>query len=180
MEHFYQNIQGWFDYPDVYNLIVNKFNNAHFVEIGAWKGTSTAYLAVEIINQNKNIKLDVVDTWEGSPEHSNEDSVKNKTLYTEFLNNMNPVKNYLTPIKMTSIEASKLYKDKSLDFVFIDANHGTEDVMSDLEAWYPKIKDGGVIAGHDYETTVKVAVDKFFENKNKQINQMYRSWLVYL
>jgi predicted O-methyltransferase YrrM len=63
MKHFYQNIQGWFNFQNLYTYVVDRLpNNSHIVEIGAWKGASTAYLAVECINSNKNIKIDVIDT----------------------------------------------------------------------------------------------------------------------
>jgi hypothetical protein len=57
MEHFYQNIDGWFDFQDIYSDVIRKLpNNAHIVEVGAWKGKSTAYLAVEAINSGKILK----------------------------------------------------------------------------------------------------------------------------
>ena len=67
MNHFYKTIPGYFDYEDVYAEVVSSAADGfHFVEIGAWYGQSTSYLAVEIINSGKNIKFDVVDTWKGS------------------------------------------------------------------------------------------------------------------
>jgi len=63
---------------------------------------------------------------------------------------MKPAEGYYTPLKMTSLDAAKLYEDASLDFVFIDASHEYEDVKNDINAWLPKVKMGGVIAGHDY------------------------------
>ena len=54
MKHFYQDIQGWFDFQNLYKDMVRKHNNAKFVEVGAWKGKSTCFLAVEILNQKKN------------------------------------------------------------------------------------------------------------------------------
>ena len=51
--------------------------------------------------------------------------------------------------------------------MFIGANHTYEEVKKDLGAWYPKIKKGGWITGHDYVADVKKAVDEFFSyNKN--------------
>jgi len=154
MEHFYQNIgEDWFDYPDVYSYIVNKFDSgSHFVEVGAWKGRSAAFMAVELINSNKSIKFDCVDTWEGSPDvesHVNDPAVKENKLYELFLENIKPVKNIINPLRMTSVEASKLYQDKSLQFVFIDANHDYEHVKEDIIHWLPKVAPGGIIAGHD-------------------------------
>ena len=53
-----------------------------------------------------------------------------------------------------------------LDFIFIDADHQYKGVREDLELWYPKIRDGGLIGGHDYghkhHKGVKEAVDEFF------------------
>jgi len=153
MEHFYQNIHGWFNYERLYTEMVNKFGDgSHFVEVGSWVGRSACYLGVAIFNSGKNIKLDCVDTWLGDvPELQEEDVVKNGTLYTDFLRNIEPIKNIITPVRLTSIEASKLYDDESLDFVFIDANHSPEHIEADTNNWYPKVKKGGVFAGHDYD-----------------------------
>ena len=43
MAEFYKNIQGWFDYEDFYEFIVNDFDKGVFVEIGTWKGRSTKF-----------------------------------------------------------------------------------------------------------------------------------------
>jgi len=156
MEHFYQNISGWFSFEPLYKQIITELQDgAHVVEIGSWKGRSTAFLAIEIINSGKNIKFDCVDTWQGSPVHQPggpfaDTFVANGSLYEHFLENMKPVENHYTPFRMTSVEAAALYKDKSLDFVFIDADHEYEPVREDILAWLPKVKPGGMIAGDDY------------------------------
>ena len=59
--------------------------------------------------------------------------------------------------------------DESLDWVYIDANHRYEYVKENLEIWTPKVKKGGICAGHDYDNpksqgkgwNVKKAVDEF-------------------
>lgn len=51
---------------------------------------------------------------------------------------------------MDSISASKRFKNNSLDFVFIDAAHDYESVKADILAWLPKVKNNGILAGHDY------------------------------
>lgn len=154
MEHYYQNIQGWFIYQPIYDTAVQLAGDpAHFVEIGAWRGRSTAYLAVNIINSGKNIRLDAVDTWQGSQAeevHLQDPAVINNTLYDEFLANMDPVKHVVNPIKMTSVDASKLYQDSSLDFVLVDGSHEYQDVFDDITNWLPKLKPGCMIAGDDY------------------------------
>jgi predicted O-methyltransferase YrrM len=152
MEHFYQDIQGWFSFINVYQEMIGLMKDGHhYVEVGAWKGKSTSFMAVEIANSGLNIKFDVVDTWEGSNEiaHHTDPYLQNNTLYEHFIDNMKPVDRYYTPLRMTSVEASTLYTDNSLDFVLIDANHEYEPVKADILAWLPKVKSGSILAGDD-------------------------------
>lgn len=173
VEHFYQNEnfgENWFTYPNLYSSMVNKFpSGSNFVEVGSWKGKSAAYMCVEIINSKKNINFYCVDTWLGSEEHQNNKDLND--LYNIFLANLKPVKDYYFPIRQPSIIASKQFKDKSLDFVFLDAAHDYDNVVQDILAWLPKIKDGGVLAGHDYYPNnpeycgVYDAVNSIFDSK---------------
>lgn len=50
-----------------------------------------------------------------------------------------------------SVEATKDFENDSLDFVYIDADHFYGTVKEDLEAWGPKVKEGGILCGHDYQ-----------------------------
>jgi len=156
MDHFYNNIEGFFDFEDVYKTMVDGLpENSHFVEIGAFYGKSTAFMATEIANCNKKIKFDVVDTWRGSPEHQDgawdhRVDFVNDTAFEKFTSNLKPVEEYYTPIKMSSTDAAMTYADKSLNFVFIDSAHDYESVKTDILAWLPKIKPGRYIGGHDY------------------------------
>lgn len=160
MEHFYNNIEGWFTFPVFYTNIVKQAKDGyHFVEVGSWKGKSTAFMGVEIFNSKKQIKFDCVDTWEGSKDEGFDDptsptydplfAVKGG-LYNHFLENINPIKSVVNAIRKPSVEAADDYKDNSLDFVFIDAAHDYENVCADIKAWLPKLKSNGLLAGHDF------------------------------
>jgi len=180
IEHFYQNIgEDWFGHSNFYSEIVNKFpDDSHFVEVGVWKGRGAAYMATEIINSGKKIKFDCVDNWEYSDLQKDIPENLYENLYETFLENVKPVKHMINPIKLLSHDASKLYENNSLDFVFIDAAHDYENVKRDIESWLPKIKVGGILAGHDYETSidgVKRAVDEVF--KNKEITNKENCWI---
>lgn len=175
--HIYKNIQGWFSFPKLYTQMVERFDNAVFVEVGSWLGKSASYMGVEILNSQKNIKFYCVDTWLGSPEHHKMGLCENRDLYLEFLQNIEPIKSSIIPYRMTSAEASKLFEDQSIDFIFIDACHDYESVKLDLNSWFPKLKKGSVIAGHDYHENkwhgVKKAVDEFFIDKtNFSVSEM--------
>lgn len=167
MEHFYHLPhmgEDWFTYPTLYSTMVGKFpTGSHFVEVGSWKGKSSAYMAVEIANSGKNIKFDCVDTWQGSEEHTQIEEIVNGTLYETFINNILPAKDIINPVRMDSSKAASLYEDESLDFVFIDADHSYEGVKRDIIAWMPKVKNGGILSGHDYGwSSVSQAVNDVF------------------
>jgi SAM-dependent methyltransferase len=150
MEHYYHNIgEDWFTYPQLYKNMVERYDG-NFLEIGCWKGRSSCFLAVEIINSKKDINLYCVDTWKGSQEHINFQDIKDDNLYETFLQTIQPVKHIITPIRDYSVNASCIFNDEFFDFIFIDASHKYEDVKNDIECWYPKLKKGGFIAGHDY------------------------------
>lgn len=66
----------------------------------------------------------------------------------------------LTPYDVTfaralSVTAARNISDGSLDFVYIDGNHERAYVAADLEAWSPKVRTGGIVAGHDFYHFVK-------------------------
>lgn len=52
-----------------------------------------------------------------------------------------------------SIDAAGTIQDRSLDLVFIDADHSYQGVKGDLAAWVPKVRPGGWIGGHDFGNT---------------------------
>jgi len=44
------------------------------------------------------------------------------------------------------------YPDGYFDFIYVDARHDYKGVRMDIEMWWPKLKEGGIMAGHDYLT----------------------------
>ena len=180
MEHFHNDVYGFSqgDMFALYKKMVERFNSgSHFVEVGAFLGKSAVFMGVEIINSGKNIKFDCVDHWQGSEEHNDNENINIETLYEDFLKNIEPVKKVINPIKMNSIEASKLYKPNSIDFIFIDASHDNASVKADLTYWMPRLKDNGVIAGDDIsDAGVASAIIWFFDNEKLEI--LGRQWMV--
>jgi glycosyltransferase involved in cell wall biosynthesis len=180
MNHIYNQPQFgevWFNYPNLYKSMINKFpSGSKFAEIGSWKGMSSAYMAVEIANSGKDIDFYCVDTWEGSVEHE-QYGIDTSNLYDTFLDNMTPVQKYYKAIRAKSLQAVKQFEDKSLDFIFIDASHEYEDVRDDIIAWLPKLKDGGVIAGHDYINDDFPGVKKAVHEILSSINVIDTCWV---
>ena len=158
MQHYYQEIEGHFDFEDEYrNAVARAAPGAHFVEVGSWVGKSSSFLAVEIVNSGKAIRLDCVDTWLGSDSDLDmKRRAAGRDLPTEFRTNVGRSGLNVRPVRLPSTVAAGLYEDESLDFVFIDADHEYNAVRADLSAWLPKLKWGGILAGHDYHSHRRV------------------------
>lgn len=151
----YKNsILGWMMVEQLEWLFDVSRNMESIVEIGSYKGKSTHALL-------SGCKGTV---WAVDPFVNYGEA---KDFYKDFMKNVGHFKN-LKPLKMTSEEAVKQFKDKSIDMVFIDGGHDYEDVKKDIEMWLPKTKK--LICGHDYQgTDVRQAVDekfKFVSNLN--------------
>ena len=184
MDHFYKNVRGYATDPlrMIYKQMVKAHDSgAHFVELGAFYGNSTVFMAVEIINSKKDIKFDTVDTFRGSIEHQKDGKAEDSTIVTynnmarEYVENITPVQHIIRTLMMTTQQAVDFYQDESIDFCFHDASHEYKDVIKDLEMWYPKIKPGGYFGGHDAEfPEVKKALREFFNN----YQLYYDSWII--
>lgn len=171
MEHFFERVKGWFSFRLVYETAVKEAPDpAHFVEIGCWQGRSACFMAVEIANSGKRIRFDCVDTWLGSRDMQDHREVIDGTLFDIFRANTAPIADLVNIVRMPSVEAAKQYRDGSLDFVFIDADHVYDCVSADIAAWWPKVKPGGVLAGDDAQGKgVDRAVREFFNDKFRHL-----------
>jgi len=118
------------------------------LELGVWNGEHAEILC----QTNPEMELICVDAWERfaiKVDHPMPSAfVKVRDLAETRL------KKYRTTIlPLFGAEALRFVPDRSLDFIFVDASHGFDDVITDLISWSPKVKSGGIISGHDYETT---------------------------
>jgi len=169
----FSKIKGWMHFKRVYEMAVERVcrgDKAHFVEIGAWKGKSSFYMGALIAGSGKDIKFDVIDNWLGDASSLNKQQtdpdVLAGTLIDTFKKNTELVKDSINEIISgdSSLQADR-YEDESLDFVWIDGDHTYEGCLKDIEAFYPKVKVGGVIGGDDYsKKSVRQAVHEKFES----------------
>ncbi len=130
------------------------------VEVGVCKGWFSKY----ILDHTK-MKLFSIDPWEDNPVLS--DSQK---VYKECEERLVPYGDRNEMIKGCSPEESKRFENESLDFVYIDGMHDHISVKQDMDAWWPKLKTGGVMAGHDFNPVkwpgVVLAVGEFTHERN--------------
>jgi predicted O-methyltransferase YrrM len=124
-----------------------------FLEVGCWTGHSTSILA----KRAKEIFSDiiVVDSFEGNEGTPLYDYAKENEVKNIFISNMKELDLWdnISLFHMDSNEAHKFIDNESVIFLFIDAGHTYEQVKEDLINYIPKVKKGGIICGHDYEST---------------------------
>ena len=184
MKHFYKDIPGFFSFKSIYDECLLKIkDNGVWVEIGSWQGRSIAYAVVESIILNKNINFTVVDIWYLSPKHYNETLKSDNDLYNEFIKNISSIKNKINICKEDSSSSARHFKDNSVDVCMIDANHAYESVLKDINAWYPKIKKGGILIGDDCTKDfpgVEKAIKAFTKERDLSYQIKDGCWILYL
>jgi hypothetical protein len=72
-------------------------------------------------------------------------------VYGWMFKNIFPHLDKVVLVTRSSIFASTLFSDGYFDFVYIDGNHNYESVKEDMKAWFPKVKKGGLLGGHDFD-----------------------------
>jgi len=83
-----------------------------------------------------------------------------KKVERDMLNRMQIFKGRFDHMRCFSDEASYVFRDKFFDFIFIDGNHNYHYVKKDIKCWLPKVKSGGILAGHDYIDRPKYGIIK--------------------
>lgn len=156
---YYQSIHGWFDFAELYDAMIAEAQPvATFVELGAWLGRSTAYMASRIAMSSKPINFSTVDLWVGLGPNGD----LNTSIFPEFLSNMvqGGLADFVNPLRMYTEDAAVLFEDESLDFVFLDACDLYEGCAIDIKLWWPKVKPGGVMAGDNYHQPPPAGVSR--------------------
>lgn len=95
----------------------------------------------------------MVDTWkhlDGYVDQMNGSDFEHEQRYLKAISVAAKYEGRCDVLRMDSCEAAQKFPDKSLSFVYIDADHSFEGCKKDILAWAPKIKSGGILAGHDY------------------------------
>jgi predicted O-methyltransferase YrrM len=115
------------------------------VEVGTERGVYAKVLCQNI----PGLRLSCVDPWlkyRGYREHVSQEKLDR--FYEE--SGVRLAQYGVNLIRKMSVDAAQDFGDRSIDFVYIDGNHEFGHVVADVCAWTPKVRHGGIVAGHDY------------------------------
>jgi hypothetical protein len=138
------------DRQELIRSIGSEFPGGKGVEVGTFKGE----FSKEIMGL-WNGTLYMVDVWSPlNPDEyidaSNHSNFERDYIYGEAIKNISGNEDRAIMVRAKSEIAANMFEDLSLDFVYIDANHAYDYVVQDIDLWYPKVKPGGYLCGHDY------------------------------
>ena len=197
----YKDIPGWVnDAETIYKKMVDKAKDGdHFVEIGTFLGQSTTYMAELIKESEKKISFDTIDLYWLIPHtlKNYKDGGHPKSFYDYYngimkewgMHILNVIKHpmriigvdkYVNFITSDERYAHGIYEDNSIQFLWIDGDHGKDIVYNDLINFWPKIKKGGYVGGDDivYEEVLN-DVKKFCKEFNVKVEYNSNSFLIH-
>jgi predicted O-methyltransferase YrrM len=143
------------DFSDLYaEAVMDAPDGGVLVEVGSYLGASAIAMCKHIKASGKHLRFVCVDHFRGSADeiHQNLAAHCGGSYRKLFEANLDKhgVQNMVEVIEGDSAGSADLFRDRTVDFVFIDAEHTTEAVKRDVNAWLPKVKPGGTLAGHDW------------------------------
>jgi hypothetical protein len=166
------------------------------VEIGVQRGRYSEFLLTNWHGR----RLVSVDPWREVPDgeyvdRANVPQAAQEGRYRETVERLQRFGSRSEIWRMTSAEAATHVEAGTLDFVYVDARHDFDSVLEDLGCWWPKLRPGAIMAGHDYVDGdlpngvfgVKSAVDRFFDELELDVHatdgrpaavELFPTWIV--
>jgi predicted O-methyltransferase YrrM len=146
MKNYWEHINGdMFDFRNYYDTVVERMKwddrPVRMAEVGVADGKSLIYLAEAMRDAEKPCVIHAIDSL----------AYGGQKQLQEILYNvrMSDAGGTIHLIPLDSLNASLEYPDQWFDFVFIDSGHTYELTKAEIRLWHRKVRDGGILAGHD-------------------------------
>ena len=162
---------------DISSFLIKTGLNGNLLELGVFGGHG-----IHLLGKSNPKSLIGVDIWQDDGNVTVTDGMNEAKMeenYKEALTLLNiyPTLKY---IKDYTSNCVNTFEDEYFDFIYIDADHSYEGCKADLLNYWPKVKRGGILSGHDYfeaATTYKFgviqAVDEFRASNNIPEDDFY-------
>ena len=123
-------------------------------EVGVQRGDFAAHILESWHGSKYDGRFYAIDAWQAQPttdylDIGNVTQAKHDENYNETRQRLSGFEHVIV-MRQTSAAAAALIPDKSLDMIYLDANHSPEHIREDIKLWLPKVRPGGLLGGHDY------------------------------
>ncbi len=152
-------------------------------ELGIHDGVNYRFL----IQNCPNLHMIYVDLYEAQPDNNGPEkwtpgehghAWDHNSYYQNMLKFSSHFPNRTKIVKDYTTNACNEVEDGSLDFIFIDADHGYEGCLRDIKAWDSKVREGGIVFGHDIHfPTVQRAVTEFYGENSWFVEDDFIWWI---
>lgn len=163
MGHVEGPIQPQNSVMGLYEMIQKHFKEDFVMaEIGSFMGTSTRFFSLFV---NKIFSIDIYDYHvppTGRIPEMDAMFVEAEKLFDERTKDYDNI----IKIKKSSVEAAKDFEDESLDCVYVDGEHLYDYIRADIQAWKDKIKNGGILCGHDFDHNHSESITRILNEFN--------------
>jgi Methyltransferase domain len=170
--------------------LLTAINAEKICEIGVREGEHLVNLLVPCVKEAY-----AVDVWRETGVRSQNDNCYEQEELEKQYNKIVDLSTKDTRVKIVrelSVDASAKFDDGFFDFVYIDADHTEAAVWADINAWWSKVRVGGILSGHDYSAAIPTtkdnvvlkfgvieAVNKFVKEKNLKLHTDHeQSWFL--
>ena len=121
------------------------------IEIGIKEGMNSIAFLEMCPNIEKLVGIDPFAPYVDLGYHWTEE--EQESIYQHMLKNvkMRNCDDRFEHIRTPGLDAVDQFEDDSIDFVFVDGEHTAEVVKAELTAYWPKLKSGGIMSGHDFD-----------------------------
>jgi hypothetical protein len=191
---FAEDRQGWNSQHASFEEIIRGLRPGVVIDVGAWKGASTIYLADLMKRHSVHGTVIAVDTFLGSVEHWDPKSgfsglIPHRfgmpLLYEQFLSNVVRLgaQDRIVPLALTSASAGVLLRRLGIQagLIHIDGSHEYEDVLRDARTYWEILTPGGFMVGddynHDWPDVIKAA-NQFAAEKVVPLMNSAPKWIV--
>ena len=162
--------QKWISAPGLCDLVKHLFHQQETI-VGLEIGVASGWTMNHFLQNLPNLKLTGIDPYVGYMDGHIQ--ITQELLDAQYLAAQDNISDFAPRGKILrgySQDFVNSFEDKSLDYIFIDGDHSYEGALRDCELFFPKIKSGGIFAGHDWSFDgVRKAVNEF-KDKNGSPN----------
>ena len=193
---------NWGQHPKLYAQLISQLQPSLVVEVGVWKGATSIAFAEGVQRLDRGGVVVSIDTWTGAAEFWPQGAASGTravggtrdlhlvngmpTVYNTFLSNVvrRNLSKVVVPFPVPSLVAAEVFRRERWrpELVHVDASHSEADVATDLAAWWPLLREGGVLLGDDYDAIhwrgLVRAVDGFIAAHNLTLEMYGLKWLV--